>query len=210
MPELQKVTVYCGSRLGSSDKWRKAAENFAECLADEGLDMVFGGSSSGLMGIVSGVMMQKGREVIGVIPKNFNSEVKSVGISKLIETKDYAVRKKTMNELGDAFIALPGGTGTWDEIIEISVFVRLGYYNKPVGLLNAYGYYDPMKLMLEQAYKGGFLSRADNPMIFEEDPKKLIQKLRDWVPAESLDKGRVHHEKMTEPNGNADLVDPTK
>jgi len=182
MVTIEKVAVYCSSTYGNSEKWRKIAEEFADCLVEEKFDMVFGGSSSGLMGVVSDRLMQKGREVIGVIPKNWTAEVKSVGISTLIETDDMALRKKKMIELSDAFIALPGGLGTWDEIIEVSVLAKLGYLSKPVGLLNAFGYYEPLKQMLENAFEAGFLYREDCPMIFRDNPSDLIKSLKEWTP----------------------------
>ena len=156
------VVVYCGSNPGNNTNYAKAALELGAWIGDSGNTLVYGGSSVGLMGLISRVVLEHGGEVYGVEPQFFiDSEVQYDGLTKLIVTKDMTERKTRMIELGDAFVALPGGVGTLEEISEIFTRVRLDMGPHECFLLNIDGFYDPLRSFLESMVEHRFFDQCD-------------------------------------------------
>ena len=155
------ITVYLGSSYGNAPAYRIAAARLGRYIASRGDTLVYGGSRIGLMGILAQSVVENGGSAIGVEPRFFvDAVVQYEGLSELIVTETMAERKTRMIEMGDAFIAFPGGTGTLEEISEIISLVRLGRTDAPCILLNLDGYYEPLRAMLEKMVAEGFLPAA--------------------------------------------------
>jgi uncharacterized protein (TIGR00730 family) len=147
-------------------------------MVARGLDLVYGGASVGVMGAVADAVLERGGSVTGVIPYSLSSkEVAHSGLDELIVVGSMHERKASMAELADAFVALPGGWGTCEEIFEMLTWAQLGFHEKPCGLLNAAAYYDPLFAFLEHAIDEGFVREQYRPMmIMEEDPARLLDR----------------------------------
>ena len=153
------ITVYLGASEGSDPALRKAVQELGSWIGASGHGLVYGGSRSGLMGAIADSVLAAGGTVTGVEPRIFlESELQHNGLTKLIETEDMSERKKTMIELGDAFIAFPGGTGTLEEITEIMSKVSLKQLDAPCILYNLNGYYDGLKVLLGRMIEKGLSS----------------------------------------------------
>ena len=179
MRQLRRVCVYCGSSNQVDERWREVARAMAECLARRKIDVVFGGGSVGLMGALADAALAAGAEVIGVIPqKLLDLELGHRGVTELLVVETMHERKHRMAELSDAFVALPGGWGTLEEIFEVTTWTQLGYHEKPVGLLNAHGYYDKLISFLDQGAELGFIRPQHRPILqAAADPDELIDRL---------------------------------
>ena len=152
------ITVYLGSSIGDDPDYRKEAEHLGEWIGKNGHRLVYGGSHLGLMGVLSNAVLDSGGTVTGVMPEFMIASGRAGGKSiELIRVKDMAERKKKMLELGDAFIALPGGPGTLEEISEAISGLRLRLHTRPCILLNVNGYYDPLIRMFDSMEKSGFV-----------------------------------------------------
>lgn len=153
-----KIAVYCGSSFGQDPGIQEEARQLGSWIGTQGHTLVYGGGKVGLMGLVSGAVLQAGGTVIGVIPEFLHTPALTrTDCSQLIVTADMAERKRRMEELADACIALPGGTGTLEEISEVMAQLKLGQYDKPVLLLNWHGFYEPLKQQLQRMTVAGFL-----------------------------------------------------
>jgi uncharacterized protein (TIGR00730 family) len=158
---MRSVCVYCGSRMGSGPAFRQAAEDLGRRLAERGITLVYGGGDVGLMGVLADAAMAAGGKVIGVIPQALmDKEVGHRAVSELIVTPDMHQRKLKMATLADAFIALPGGIGTLEELFETFTWLQLGFHKKPIGLLDVDGYYERLAAFLDHMVAQNFL-RAD-------------------------------------------------
>lgn len=179
---MKRVCVFCGSSSGESPVYLEAATRVGEILAREGLGLVYGGSRVGLMGRLADAMLEHGGEVIGVIPRALvNREVAHGGLSELRIVGSMHERKAVMAELADAFIALPGGLGTLEELFEVVTWSQLGLHRKPSGVLDVRGYYQPLIAFLDHAVHEGFLATQHRRMIMlEEDPEVLVARLREY------------------------------
>ena len=175
---MKSVCVYCGSSPGKSPIHREAARVLGHEMVARGLDLVYGGASVGVMGAVADAVLERGGSVTGVIPYSLSSkEVAHSGLDELIVVGSMHERKARMAELADAFVALPGGWGTCEEIFEMLTWAQLGFHEKPCGLLNAAAYYDPLFAFLEHAIDEGFVREQYRPMmIMEEDPARLLDR----------------------------------
>jgi uncharacterized protein (TIGR00730 family) len=152
------LCVYCGSKPGADPQFAKAAVDVGRWIAEQGGQLVYGGGSGGLMGIVANAALEAGGRVIGVIPKALvEKEWAHHGCTELHIVDNMHERKRMMAEKSDAFLALPGGIGTLEELFEVWTWRQLGYHDKPVGLLNVAGYYDGMLAFLRNAVTQGFL-----------------------------------------------------
>lgn len=152
-----KVTVFCGSKAGADPAFMAAAHALGERLAQRGHDLVYGGAKVGLMGAVADSVLAGGREVIGAIPKALVSkEVAHDGLTQLHVVDTMHERKAILSGEADAFIALPGGPGTMEELFEVWTWRMLGYHHKPIALLNLNGYYDPLLAMIERMISAEF------------------------------------------------------
>jgi uncharacterized protein (TIGR00730 family) len=158
---MRSVAVYCGSSPGTDPAYRQAAELLGRSLAEAGCAVVYGGSRTGLMGAVADAALQAGGKVVGVIPDALVSrEIAHRGLTDLHVVRGMHERKAKMNELAEAFVALPGGIGTIDEIVEMFTWTQLGIHRKPCALLNLGGYYETLLAFLRHAVGQGFLRQA--------------------------------------------------
>jgi uncharacterized protein (TIGR00730 family) len=158
MTKSKTICVYCGSSVGSREEYRVIAGEFGAAIAKAGFRLVYGGAQVGLMGIVADAVLAAGGEVIGVIPQCLmGREVAHRGLTELHIVATMHERKYMMANLADAFIALPGGYGTLDELCEVLGWAQLGLHKKPVVLLDTADYWQPLFAMFDRAVEGGFL-----------------------------------------------------
>jgi uncharacterized protein (TIGR00730 family) len=176
---MKRVCVYCGSSTGNKDIYRDMAEAMGALLARRGIGLVYGGGNVGLMGIVADAALAGGGEVIGVIPQSLaDREVAHVGVTDLRVVDSMHTRKALMAELSDAFIAMPGGVGTFEEFFEAVTWTQLGVHRKPCGLLNAGAFYSPLAAFIDQAVTEGFIKPIHRAMIVvDDDPERLLNAL---------------------------------
>ena len=176
---MKRVCVFCGSNAGIRPEYGIAAQGLATVLTRRGLGLVYGGGNIGLMGVLADAMLAAGGEVIGVIPRSLVArEVAHHGVSELRIVDTMHQRKALMNDLSDAFIALPGGFGTLDEFFEILTWSQLGIHGKPCGLLNVSGYYDSLLAMLDHAVSEGLLRPPHRTLVIADtDADALTQRL---------------------------------
>jgi uncharacterized protein (TIGR00730 family) len=176
---LRRICIFCGSSTGLHPEYRAAAERIAIELAKRQLGVVFGGGGVGLMGIVADTALAHGAHVIGVIPSAMVArELAHRGLPDLRIVGSMHERKALMATLSDAFIALPGGFGTFEELCEVVTWTQLGLHRKPCGLLNVAGYYDGLIALFDRAVADGFI-RSENRRIVlaDSDPAGLIARL---------------------------------
>ena len=184
---MRRVCVFCGSKVGHNSLYREAAEMLGKLLVERGLGLVYGGGSVGLMGVIADAVLAAGGEVIGVIPEMLaTKELLHTGVSNMHRMHSMHARKAKMAELADAFVALPGGFGTFEELLEIITWAQLGIHHKPVGLLNVAGYYDPLVQFVEHAISEGFIKAKHRELIVvASDPATLLEAmLKHRPPAE--------------------------
>lgn len=167
-----RTCVFCGSSNSIDECYREAAKALGRSLAREGCDLIYGGASVGLMGVIADTMLAEKREVIGIITEDLYSlEIGHKGITKLLSTKTMAERKKMLVAMSDAFIVMPGGVGTLDELFEVFVLNQLMHISKPVIIYNVYHYYDKLFEFLQEAVDKGFLPEKHfNSLIVSNDP----------------------------------------
>jgi uncharacterized protein (TIGR00730 family) len=187
---MRRVCVYCGSSPGRDPVYREAAVALVHTLAERGLGVVYGGARVGLMGVVADEALAAGAEVIGVIPQALvEREIAHTGLSDLRVVGSMHERKAQMAELADAFVALPGGLGTLEELFEVATWSQLGLHVKPCGLLNVRGYYDGLAGMLDHAVSERFLRPENRAIVLvESDPAALVDALAAWEPPARVDK----------------------
>lgn len=181
---IKTICVFCGSSQGKDGAYHYHARQLAEGFLRDGLRLVYGGANVGLMGIMADRMLEGGGEVIGIMPKTLvEREVAHANLTELHIVEGMQERKALMADLSDAFIALPGAYGTFDEIFEVLTWNQLGIVNKPIGLLNVKGYFDPMIVMMDRAVEEGFL-RAEHRalLITETEFEPLLEKLNTFTP----------------------------
>ncbi|MGO9097008.1 MAG: TIGR00730 family Rossman fold protein [Bryobacteraceae bacterium] len=176
---MRRLCVFCGSSFGSRPIYREAALEVGRGLARRGIGLVYGGASVGLMGALADAALEAGGEVIGVIPRALvEKEIAHRGLSELCVVESMHERKARMAERADAFLALPGGFGTLEEVFETLAWRQLRIHRKPCGLLNTAGYYDGLLAMLDHAAAEGFL-RPENRALLVSDSgaERLIERL---------------------------------
>ena len=154
---IRSICVFCGSSFGVSPLYAEAAKEFGRELASRELRLVYGGGNIGLMGVLAKAAHEAGAEVIGVIPKKLAELVDQPELAELFVTDDMHGRKAKMAELADAFVALPGGTGTFEELFEAWTWRQIGYHGKPVGLLDVEAYWQPLLALLRHTAEQGFM-----------------------------------------------------
>jgi len=184
---MRSVCVFCGSGTGTDPVYGKAARILGDLLAARGMNLVYGGSNIGLMGIVSAAVRDGGTGVTGVIPKRIADKVPEQKGIDLEVVPGMHQRKARMYELSDAFIALPGGIGTLEEIFEAWTWNQLGYHTKPVAFLNINGYYDDLLSFLDGMTSEGFLREAQrSTIIVDTSPELLLSKMAEWTAPDGL------------------------
>jgi uncharacterized protein (TIGR00730 family) len=167
---MKRVAVYCGSSMGTDPAFADAARDLAREMARRGLGLVYGGGKRGLMGIVADAALEAGGKVYGVIPQALiDLEVAHLGLTELHTVTTMHERKAKMTELTDAFVALPGGIGTFDELFEAWTWNALGYHAKPFALLNVSGFWDGLIGFLDHATMSGFMSPARRAQLIVAD-----------------------------------------
>ena len=160
------ITVYLGASFGNDPIYRETAVEIGKWIAAEGHTLIYGGSAVGLMGVIADTVIENGGEVIGIEPQFFIDEgLLHEGITKTIATETMAERRLMMMDMGDAYIAIPGGVGTLDEISEVIVMATLGKHARPCILYNKNGYYDPLKEMFDRMTSAGFVTEENRAKI---------------------------------------------
>ncbi len=185
MSTLKRICVFCGSSVGSRPQYAAAARELGRMLAERGLGVVFGGGKVGLMGVLADAALAAGGEVLGVIPEALVArEIGHNGLTTLHVVRSMHQRKTLMADLADAFIALPGGYGTFEEFFEAVTWTQLGIHTKPCGLLNVDGYYDALLALLGRAVADGFIHEKNRQLVIDApDVPTLLQKLEAIRPA---------------------------
>lgn len=181
---IKRVCVYCGSRSGTRPVYLEAARAMGRALAGAGMGVVYGGASVGLMGALADAALQAGGEVIGVMPRTLTErEIAHPGLTQLHVVETMHARKAQMEALADAFIAMPGGLGTLDELFEILTWAQLGLHAKPCGLLDTGEYYARLIGFLDGAVREGFLSTEHRRMLaVDASPCALLEALQRHRP----------------------------
>ena len=181
---MKRLCVFAGSAIGQRPQYAEAARDLAVEVARRGLGLVYGGGSVGLMGVLADTALAAGAEVIGVIPRAIASkELAHAGVTELRLVDTMHERKATMAALVDAFVALPGGLGTFEETLEMLTWSQLGVHAKPVGVLNVCEYYDGLVRWLSHAVREGFLQRENlGLLLFGDTPAELLDALEAWRP----------------------------
>ena len=181
---LRRVCVFCGSSPGRLPLYGDAARATGRALLERGLGLVYGGGNVGLMGVVADTVLEGGGEVIGVIPEALMArEVGHRELTELHVVRTMHERKAMMADRADAFLALPGGFGTFEEFCEVLTWSQLGFHPKPCGLLNAGGYYDPLLALFDRGVDEGFIRPQHRALVIEEtDPVRLIDRFADFQP----------------------------
>lgn len=178
--QLGRICVFTGSSMGAHPSYAEAAEALGKVFVREKIELIYGGASVGLMGVMANTILAHGGQAHGIIPHGLASkEVMHTSLTKLTVCDTMHERKQAMSDLADAFIAMPGGFGTFNELFEMLTWAQLGIHTKPVGILNVAGYFDALLSMVEVAVTQGFVSEAHRQLfLVEADPKALIEALR--------------------------------
>jgi uncharacterized protein (TIGR00730 family) len=181
---MKRICVFCGSSSGAKPGYAESARHLAKTLLENGIGLVYGGASVGLMGILADSMLEGSGEVIGVIPKHLHEkELAHNGLSELRVVNSMHERKALMADLSDGFIALPGGMGTFEELCEILTWAQLGLHTKPVGILNINNYYSPLLQLFDQGVNEQFIRPQHRKMVLDSlEPQALIEQMRNYRP----------------------------
>ena len=181
---MKRVCVFCGSNRGARDAYADAARSLAAVLVESKLDLVYGGGRIGLMGVIADEVLRLGGQVIGVIPRSlWEREVGHTSLTDLRIVESMHERKATMAELADAFIALPGGIGTLEEIFEIWTWAQLGMHRKPLGFLDVDGYYQPLMQFIDQTVTEAFVrNEIRHVAMIDDDPRALLRRFASYTP----------------------------
>lgn len=194
---IRSICVYCGSQPGQNPAYRVAAETLGRAMADNGIDLVYGGGTKGIMGAVAEAVMADGGKAIGIIPEflmDKEASRRELGrLSELHVTRDMHERKHMMFERSDAFVTLPGGIGTLEEIIEIMTWAQLGRHAKPMVFANVSGFWDPLNALLEHMSGEGFIHTAHlvRPMVIDHAEDIVPAIMAAAVPADAAGEAEV-------------------
>ncbi|KAF5206460.1 Cytokinin riboside 5'-monophosphate phosphoribohydrolase LOG7 [Thalictrum thalictroides] len=181
---FKRICVFCGSSSGKKPSYQEAAVQLGNELVERKIDLVYGGGSVGLMGLVSQAVHDGGRHVLGIIPKTLMPrELTGETVGEVRTVSDMHQRKAEMARQADAFIALPGGYGTLEELLEVITWAQLNIHHKPVGLLNVEGYYNSLLSFIDKAVDEGFISPSARRIIVSAPTaKELVKELEEYVP----------------------------
>lgn len=189
-----RICVYCGSKNGNKTEYIDAAERLGKSLAKNGIGLVYGGGNAGMMGKISSAVIESAGEVIGVIPETLlKREIPGPELSEVHVVNNIHERKALMMELSDGFVAMPGGLGTFEEILEVINWAQLKIHTKPYGFLNTKNYFGKMFDLLDHIADEGFLNKDHkDTILIDETPENLITKIAQQInPAESQGGARV-------------------
>jgi uncharacterized protein (TIGR00730 family) len=186
---IARVCVYAGSRPGARLSYLAAAAALGRTLAENGIVVVYGGGKTGLMGAMADGAMDAGGEVIGVMPQMLvEKEIAHTRIKDFRVTDSMHERKKMMVDISDAFIALPGGFGTFDELFEVLTWAQIGLHDRPIGLLDVDGYFEPLLALAKHVTAEGFAAKEHRDLlVVDDDPQALVDKLRAFAPPAIVD-----------------------
>jgi uncharacterized protein (TIGR00730 family) len=181
---MPRICVFCGSSAGNHDDYSDAARELAVALVQNGYEMVYGGAAKGTMGVIADAVLDLGGKVHGVIPTLlFEKEIAHPGLTELHVVDSMHTRKSMMESLADGFIALPGGFGTLEELIEVLTWAQLRIHDKPCGVLNVRAYFDLLLAYLDHAVEQGFLRTENRQMLLcANDAQSLLQQFADYAP----------------------------
>lgn len=181
---MKSVCVFCGANPGNDPVYAAGARAMGVEIARRGMVLVYGGGAVGLMGVVANAALEAGGEVHGVIPRALREkEIGHNDLTRLEIVDTMHIRKARMAELSEGFIAMPGGIGTFEELFEIWTWGQLGIHEKPLGLLNVAGFYDPLATFLDGTVEAGFLKQAHRAMAMTDtEPATLLDRMEDYVP----------------------------
>ena len=176
---IKNISVFCGAHLGNNSIYASEAKKLAEVIIEKGMNVVFGGGDVGLMGVVSHTAVDKGGEVLGIsLQSLYELELTNPRIQEVVVAKTLLERKDIFMQRSDAFIVLPGGVGSLDELAEVMCSNQLGIINKPIGILNTNGYYDHLLAWMKKAVEEGFVSDANfNELIVSDSCEDLIERV---------------------------------
>ncbi len=179
---MKSICVFCGSNFNGDPALLQAVEELSDLMVKKDIALVYGGGRVGVMGLIANQMMQKGGKAIGVIPEFLmNKEVGHEGLSELIITENMHQRKQKMADLSDGVITLPGGYGTMEEFFEVLTWLQLGLHQKPIGLLNVGGFYDPLLQQLDVMVAQKFLKPINRELVLSDDKAgTLIAKMEQF------------------------------
>ena len=182
MRMLSSICVFCGSKRGAREEYAAATEALARYFCAKKITLIYGGASCGLMGLIADTMLANGGSVIGVIPESLvEYEIAHRNLTELHVVASLHQRKEKMFSLSDAFVGLPGGVGTLDEMFEIIAWAVLGVHVKPCGVLNIAGYFDKLAAFLEHVHTEGFMSAQDRQiLISKSSPEELLQAFSEY------------------------------
>jgi len=184
MPVIRSICVFCGASSGRVPGYAAAAAVTGETLARRGIRLVFGGGRLGLMGAVADAALAAGGEVVGVIPRGLvDRELAHPGVTRLVVVETLHERKAQMAELADAFLALPGGLGTLEELAEVLSWAQLDLHAKPIGLLDVGGYFGGLEAFLDHAVSEGFVAERHRRLLLRDDDLEvLLARFDEWEP----------------------------
>ena len=179
---MKRVTVFCGSSLGTDEVFKEQAFALGQTLAMEKIGLVYGGANIGLMGAIANGALSEGGEVIGVLPYFLQEkEIAHTGLTSLVLVETMHERKTKMNDLSDGVIALPGGFGTLEEFFEMLTWAQLGLHKKPVAILNVGGFYDSLITLVQTMVDKGFLRKANQEMLLvSNNIKDLLNQMKNY------------------------------
>lgn len=183
-PETMKIAVYCGSASGNKPEYLAAARQLGHYFAEQGIDLVYGGGKVGLMGTIADSVLDAGGKVYGFIPQALEEkEIAHTGLTELTVVPDMHTRKAAMADMADAFVAMPGGMGTFEEIFEAWTWAQLGYHTKPCAFYNVAGFYGPLFAMVDSVAESGFMKPEYIDMLIKTDqPEDLLEQIRSYQP----------------------------
>lgn len=181
---VRSICVFCGSRSGDDPAFATAAAALGTAIARRGLGLVYGGAKVGLMGELANAALAAGGRVVGIIPKGLVSkEIAHEGLQELYLTESMHERKERMILLSDAFVSMPGGWGTYDELFEVLTLAQIGFHDKPSGFFNVKGYFDPLVSLLEHTVRHEFAApQHANLYVTSPDPEALLDAIVAWTP----------------------------
>jgi uncharacterized protein (TIGR00730 family) len=185
--KIGRICVFCGSSSGKRPAYVEQARLLGRAMAAKGIGLVYGAGGIGLMGQVADAVIESGGEVTGIIPYALATKERANPKGEMRVVNTMHERKAMMADLSDAFIAMPGGFGTFEELMEIITWGQLGIHQKPIGLLNVAGYYDPLLAMIDRAVEEGFiLPRYRNLIVVASEAEMLLEKLFRYEPLEGI------------------------
>lgn len=181
---LRSVCVFCGSRPGSDPAFLEAAAAMGRAIAGRGLTLVYGGARVGLMGALANAALASGGRVVGVIPKGLvQKEIVHEGLGELYLTETMHERKDRMIALADAYVSLPGGFGTYDELFETLTLAQIGFHDKPNALLDTNGFFQPMVALMRHTIQHAFAAPEHEGLVLvDDDPERLLDRVAAWTP----------------------------